>query len=95
MKFPNKNLLKDYFISAAFAKTRASSFAPGALTSYLKHRGLLLTDEHADVRVTQVSAVDLFVSSSRIHMRKCLIDLQGPHPFVVHPVGGDTPLLPE
>lgn len=65
------------------------------LLSYLKHWGLLLTDEHTDVWVTQVSAVDLFVSASRIDVCKGLIDLQGPNPFIVHPVGGDTPLLAE
>lgn len=63
--------------------------------SYFEHRGLLLTDENTDVWVTQVSAVDLLVSASRIDVCEGLIDLQGPNPFVVHPVGGDTPLLAE
>lgn len=62
---------------------------------YFEHWGLLLTDEHTDVWVTQVSAVDLFVAASRIDVCKGLIDLQGPDPFIVHPVGGDTPLLAE
>lgn len=64
-------------------------------SSHFQHRGLLLTDEHADVGISQISAVDLFVSASRINVREGLVDLQGPHPFVVHPVGGDTPLLPQ
>lgn len=63
------------------------------LASYFEHWGLFLTDEHTDVWVTQVSAVDLLVSASRIDVCKGLIDLQGPNPFIVHPVGGDTPLL--
>lgn len=61
--------------------------------SYFEHRGLLFTNEHSDVWVTQVGTVNLFVSASRIHVCKSLIDLQGPHPFVMHPVGGNTPLL--
>lgn len=63
------------------------------LDSYFEHRGLLLTDEHADVWVTQIRAVDLFVSAARIYVREGLVDLQGPHAFIVHAVGGDTPLL--
>lgn len=65
------------------------------LLSHFEHGGLLLTDEHADVGVTQVCAVDLFVSASRVDVSEGLIDLQGPNPFVVHPVGGDAPLLAE
>lgn len=65
------------------------------LISYFKHRGLLLTDEHTDVWVPQVSAVDLLVSSSRVNVGEGLVDLQGPHTLVVHPVRGDAPLLAE
>lgn len=65
------------------------------LASYFEHRSLLLTDENTDVWVTQVSAVDLLVSPSRIDVCEGLIDLQGPNPFIVHPVGGNTPLLAE
>lgn len=63
------------------------------MISYFKHGGFLLTDEHTDIWVTQISAVDLFVSASRINVRKGLIDLQGPNPFIVHSVGGDASLL--
>lgn len=63
--------------------------------SYFKHRSLFLTDEHTDVGVPQVSAVDLFVSSSRVNVSEGLVDLQGPHALVMHPVGGDAPLLAE
>lgn len=65
----------------------------GVLLSYFEHWCLLLTNEHTDVWVAQISAVDLFVSAAGIDVRKGLIDLQGPNPFVVHPVGGDTSLL--
>lgn len=65
------------------------------MLSYFEHWSLLLTDQHSDVWVTQVSAVDLLVSASRIDMCEGFIDLQGPNPFIVHPVGGDTPLLAE
>lgn len=63
------------------------------MASYFEHRGLLFTDEHTNVWVTQVSAVDLFISAARIDVCKGLIDLQGPHPFVMHAVCGNTPLL--
>lgn len=63
--------------------------------SYFEHWCFLLTDEHADVWVTQVSAVDFFVSATRIDVCEGLVDLQGPDPLIVHPVGGDTPLLTE
>lgn len=69
--------------------------SPYLLDPYFEHWGLLLTDKDTDVWVTQVRTVDLFVSASRIYVRKGLIDLQGPHPFVVHTVGGDAPLLAE
>lgn len=65
------------------------------MLSYFEHGGLLLTDEHTDVWVTQVSAVDLFVPSTRINVSKGLVDLQGPNALVMNPVGGDTPLLAE
>lgn len=65
------------------------------LTSYLQHRSLLLTDQHADVWVSQVSAVDFLVSASGIYMCKGLVDLQGPDAFIMHPVRGDAPLLAE
>lgn len=74
-------------------ENRVSSESNSVLASYFKHRSFLLTDEDADVRVAQVGAVDLFVSASRVNVCKGLIDLQGPDSFIMHPVGGDTPLL--
>ena len=62
---------------------------------YFEHRSLLLTDEHADVWVAEVSAIDLFVPASGVNVCEGLVDLEGPHPFVVDPIGGDTPLLTE
>ncbi|TNN50152.1 hypothetical protein EYF80_039641 [Liparis tanakae] len=52
-------------------------------------------DQHADVGVTQVGAVDLLVPASRVDVCKGLVDLQGPDALIVHPVRGDAPLLPE
>lgn len=72
---------------------RNRKFVLSIIASYFEHRSFLLTDEHTDVWVTQVSAVDLFVSASRIDVCKGLIDLQGPHPLIMHAVCGYTPLL--
>ena len=62
-------------------------------SSHLENRGLLLTDEHTDVRVAQVSAVDLAVAASGVDVCEGLVDLQRPHALVVHAVRGDAPLL--
>lgn len=65
------------------------------LTSYFEHRGLFLADEHTDVWVSQVRAVNLLVPASRVNVCEGLVDLQGPDAFVVYPVRGDAPLLAE
>lgn len=62
-------------------------------SSYFEHRGLLLTDENTDVWVSQVGAVNLLVSASRVDVRKGFVDLQGPDAFIVYPVRGDASLL--
>lgn len=82
-------------ISVKVVQSEISIATYKQLLSYFQHWGLLLTNEHTDVWVPQVSAVDLFVSSSRINMSEGLVDLQGPNTLVVHPVGGDAPLLAE
>ena len=63
------------------------------LVCYLEDRSLLFTDEHTNVWVTQVGAVDLLVPASRVDVCEGLIDLQSPHTFVMETIGGDTPLL--
>lgn len=62
-------------------------------SSYFEHWCFFLTDEHTDIWVTQVSAVNLLVPASGVNVREGFVDLQRPHAFIVHPVRSDAPLL--
>lgn len=61
--------------------------------SHLQHRRFLLTDQHTDIWIAQVSAVYLPVAAPGVNVRKGLVDLQRPDALVMNAVRGDTPLL--
>lgn len=61
--------------------------------SHLQHGCFLLTYEHTNVRVAQIRAVYLTITTSGVNMREGFIDLQRPDALIVNAVRGDTPLL--